>query len=92
MCKATKTFSSKTIEMSNSMSFYDLTVLKLSYLIFISVLKDCGCISFKVKHNVVKHYMCFGLPYFIYDIYAMYVVFKVASSNPQHGTFKVTNA
>jgi len=45
----------------------------------IVVLRDCGCISFKVKHNAVKHYMCFGLSYFLYDIYAMFIVFKVAS-------------
>lgn len=60
----------------------------ISCIMGVVILRDCGCISFKVKHNIVKHYMCFGLPYFFYDIYAMYIVFKVASSNPQHGTFK----
>jgi len=40
------------------------------------ILRDCGCISIKLKHNAVKHYMCFGLSYFFYDIYAMFLVFK----------------
>ena len=52
------------------------------------VLNDCGCISFKLKHNAVKHYMCFGLAYFFYDVYAMYIVFKV-TSNANSGTLKV---
>jgi len=55
------------------------------------VLNDCGkegnCISFKLKHNAVKHYMCFGLAYFFYDVYAMYIVFKV-TSNANSGTLK----
>lgn len=58
----------------------------------ISVLRDCGCISLKVSHHAVKHYMCFGLSYFIYDIYAMFVVYKVAGEekNPEYaGIFKV---
>ena len=55
-------------------------------------MNDCGkegnCISFKLKHNAVKHYMCFGLAYFFYDVYAMYIVFKV-TSNANSGTLKV---
>ena len=47
-----------------------------SYTILLPVLRDCGCISIKLKHNAVKHYMCFGLSYFFYDIYAMFLVFK----------------
>lgn len=32
--------------------------------------------------------MCFGLAYFFYDVYAMYIVFKV-TSNANSGTLKV---
>ena len=60
----------------------------MDYFAFFSVLRDCGCISIKLKHNAVKHYMCFGLSYFFYDIYAMFLVFK-ASAPPDQGFSKV---
>ena len=55
-----------------------------------SVLRDCGCISIKLKHNAVKHYMCFGLSYFFYDIYAMFLVFKAGVPvDPKQGFHEV---
>lgn len=51
------------------------------------VLRDCGCISIKLENNVVKHYMCFGLSYFFYDIYAMFVVFKEGLSLKEDQSF-----
>lgn len=42
----------------------------------VMILGECGTVSLSGRHNAVKHYMCFGLPYFFYDIYAMYVVYK----------------
>jgi len=56
---------------------------------FFAVLRDCGCISIKLKHNAVKHYMCFGISYFIYDIYAMFVVFKHGSPLKDESLFKL---
>ena len=37
--------------------------------------------------------MCFGLSYFLYDIYAMFIVFKEAASldkNEKQGSFQVS--
>lgn len=28
------------------------------------------------NHPLVRHYMCFGLVYFLYDIYSMFLVFR----------------
>ena len=28
------------------------------------------------RRPLVRHYMCFGLSYFIYDVYAMFVVHR----------------
>ena len=62
-----------------------------SYTILLAVLRDCGCISIKLKHNAVKHYMCFGLSYFFYDIYAMFLVFKAGVPADQNQGFHQVN-
>jgi len=55
----------------------------------IIVLRDCGCISFSVYNAIPRHYMSFGLSYFFYDIYAMYVVFKENESEETESSFTV---
>jgi len=55
----------------------------------IIVLRDCGCISFSVYNAIPRHYMSFGLSYFFYDIYAMYVVFKENESDQTENSFKI---
>jgi len=55
----------------------------------IIVLRDCGCISFSVYNAVPRHYMSFGLSYFFYDIYAMFVVYKENESKETENSLKV---
>lgn len=53
---------------------------KLSNLIhdgLFSVLRDCGCISFKVTHNTVKHYMVNLKQLQFHEFYQMSVFFSI---------------
>jgi len=94
-----KLFSTLKIRQGQPLSFCDSVALscKLVSALFainaclagVIILRDCGCISIKLKHNAVKHYMCFGISYFIYDIYAMFVVFKHGSPLKDESLFKL---
>merc|ERR1712095_15160 len=97
--KFNKLFSTLEIRQGQPLSYCDSVALscKLVSALFaiaaclagVIILRDCGCISIKLKHNAVKHYMCFGLSYFFYDIYAMFVVFKHGSSEKEESLFKL---
>ena len=43
----------------------------------------------KMQFLLNRHYMSFGLSYFFYDIYAMYVVFKENESEETESSFTV---
>ena len=39
----------------------------------------CGSEVMIERRPLVRHYMCFGLSYFFYDVYAMFVVHREGS-------------
>ena len=45
-----------------------------------SVYGECGDDVIYGRHNLIRHYMCFAVFYFIYDTYAMFVVYNESRS------------
>ncbi len=50
-----------------------------------SVLSSCqDCDVVRDRRPLIRHFLCFGLTYFLYDIWAMFVVFRQGHQDNQH--------
>ena len=78
---ACKTVSSLFAVMTTMVGFFGETsfMITLTNSILIltsSVFSTCGSEVMSERRPLVRHYLCFGLSYFIYDVYAMFVVHR----------------
>ncbi len=63
-----------------------MTIALLIHSRIFSVFSSCvrdGCDLVRDRHDSIRHYLCFGVTYFLYDIWAMFVVFRVGEEEAQ---------